>query len=228
VLTLTLVSSQGEALDGLGLLTRMYLAFARRERLDVEVLDERTEGERGLSVLLSGAGAWSLLEQEGGLHLLLKGKIVANRRKERGDRSDRGDGKRRESRLLQGREVVRVAVAPVTQGRTAPPRDEVRLELKPLDGKKGLFLPDPAWDAQAVHLPTMRSLHAWLGGSRSQATERALLLLRTHLGASEGSQGALVRRYLLGPTERVHDLRTGKTSHRLDRILAGELERVGR
>jgi hypothetical protein len=37
-----------------------------------------------------------------------------------------------------------------------------------------------------------------------------------------------VRRYLLGPTERVHDLRSGKIIPRLDRIFAGELERVGR
>jgi hypothetical protein len=225
VLTLTLVSTQGEALDGLGLLTRMYLAFARREHLDVEVLDERTEGERGVSVLLSGAGAWTLLEKEGGLQLLLKGKIASARRKERGER---GEGRKREARVLQGREVVRVTVAPVTPRRPAPARDEIRLELKPLDARKGRFLPDPCWDVQAVHLPTMRSLHAWLGGSRSQATERALLLLRTHLGAGEESPGSVVRRYLLGPTERVHDLRSGKVSPRLDRILAGELERVGR
>jgi ATP-dependent Clp protease ATP-binding subunit ClpC len=227
----TRVSAQGEALHGVETLARMYLALARREHFDAEVLDDRQGGspaEDAIGLLISGAGASSLLLSEAGLHQLSRGKqerVIARSKRPVVDREERTHKK-----IIVGREVVRVEITPVsTQG--APLRKEdIRTDIRPLRGEKGRLLDDPSWDVHLVHLPTMLAIHAWMRGDRNQVSERALSLLRSKVEARREAQtdeGSLVRRYTLGPIERVRDLKTGRASPRLDLVLAGDLSPLG-
>jgi ATP-dependent Clp protease ATP-binding subunit ClpC len=227
----TRVSAQGEPLRGVETLARMYLALARRERFDAEVLDDRQGGspaEDAISLLVSGAGACALLRGEAGLHQLSRGKqerIVARSRRPAVDPEERARKK-----IIIGREVVRVEILPVsTQG--APLRKEdIRTEIRPLRGEKGRLLDEPAWDVHLVHVPTMLAIHAWMQGDRQQVSERGLSLLRSKVESRREAapdEGALVRRYTLGPVERVRDLKTGRASPRLDLVLAGDLSPLG-
>lgn len=72
------------------------------------------------------------------------------------------------------------------------------------------------------------------GGGNSRSPTRAVEALSSYLrarieasasvSASAGAGAAVIRRYALGPTPVVRDLRTGKKSTNLERVLSGRIE----
>jgi hypothetical protein len=81
---------------------------------------------------------------------------------------------------------------------------------------------------QLFHVPSMTAVRAWIDGGRAEALERLRPLLRARLEASAQPAGAarppVVRRYTLGPTTLVRDLRSGRSTGRLDQVLEGHLD----
>jgi protein subunit release factor A len=232
---LRLVSSQGEGLGAVETLTRMYMAFAARHGFEVVVLNDRLGGdptEDAAALLVTGPGAHALLAAEAGLHEVMRGARPA--RDGRGRRT-RDDDETRPS----DRDVVRVEVLPAPAEPRPFSRDEVRVDVRPL-GREHRRLARPRWEITLLHLPTMVTMHVW-SESRTDATlERlsAYLRARVDAGARAATRGdappesmpipaalvAVVRRYALGPTPFVRDLRTGKKTAKVQRVLEGRIE----
>jgi protein subunit release factor A len=213
--TLSLVKSDGPGLDGVKLLTEMYLGFARRRRLETEVLDDhRTTDpvEDSVTLLLSGPCAHGLLASEAGIHQVSR------------SWTESGSRGRKRSAL----EVVRVEVLPVPPDSAVPSRTEVRPRVKALSKSAGRFLAPPVVEVNLLHSPTMTSVRAWTGGGRDEAVARLLPLLTARIdgpaAAPGGRAGGVVRRYALGPSGRVRDRRTGLDTGHADRVLRGEID----
>ncbi|MBY0526766.1 MAG: hypothetical protein K2R98_25465 [Gemmataceae bacterium] len=195
--SLTLVASRGVGLDAVGRLAGMYDGLARRRGLEAQVLDDRRGGtppEDALTLLLSGAGAFALLANEAGLHQVSRG---------------RGKGR--------------------TGRQRAPDRDVIRVEVQPLTDVQGRLLPKPRFDVQLLHVPSMTALRAWTDGTKTQAVERLRPLLIARVEAARaaaelGNSPTFVRRYILGPSPLVRDLRSRRSTGRLDRVLKGHID----
>ncbi|MBI3847205.1 MAG: AAA family ATPase [Planctomycetes bacterium] len=216
MVTLTLVKSQGSGLDAVKRLAEMYVGFAKRRGLEVEVLDDRSGGEPHedkITMLVSGAGAHALYAGEAGLHRVL-----------RSGRDTRAKGGRRDDR-----DVVRVDVLPAPWEDVTFAAGEVRVESHALRGGRGRLLAKPKLEVTLLHVPSMTAVHAWTDGTRNEAMRRLEGLLRARIDAAksqsvETSSPQLVRRYVLGPSPLVRDTRTGRSTGRLDRVLAGDLD----
>jgi ATP-dependent Clp protease ATP-binding subunit ClpC len=216
LLTLTLVASHGADLDGVGRLGRMYEALARRRGLEVECLDDHRGGdpvEDGIALLLSGAGAYALLAGEAGLHQISRG------------RRESRDGRRRPV----DRDVVRVEIFPVPADAGFAP-DEVRAEARPLGEVQGRLVARPRFEVRLLHGPSMISVRGWTDGTKVQAMERLRPLLRARVEAARqapsdaAGRPPVVRRYGLGPAPLVRDVRTGRSTGRVEAVLDGHLD----
>jgi ATP-dependent Clp protease ATP-binding subunit ClpC len=213
---LTRIAPQGPGLDGVAKLAEMYKGLAERRGLDVTVLDDHRGGnpvEDSITLQLTAAGAYALLAGEAGLHQFSQ---------KRGGKSDgrRGD-----------REIVRVEVLRVPPDDVAFPPAELRVETQPLRDVAGRLLARPKLEVQLLHLPSMTAVRAWTDGSQAQAIERLGPLLKARVEAVRSSPSnssvnlpPVIRRYVLGPSPYVRDLRVGRTTGRLDLVLKGHLD----
>jgi ATP-dependent Clp protease ATP-binding subunit ClpC len=216
-LSLTLVASRGAGLDALEKLAEMYAGLARRRGLEAQVLDDRrggTPAEDALTMLLCGAGAYALLAGESGLHQVSRGKTKGKSGRQR----------------APDRDVVRVDVLAAPAGDPLG-RDEVRVEVRALEAITGRLIKKPRFEVNLLHLPSLTAVRAWTDGTKAQAVERLRPLLAARVEASrsvsaapEGSSPSFVRRYILGPSPLVRDLRSHKSTGRLDRVLRGYLD----
>jgi hypothetical protein len=109
--------------------------------------------------------------------------------------------------------------------------DEVRAETRALGpAVQGRLIGRLRYEVQLLHLPSMVSVRAWTDGSRTEALERVELLLRARVAASQagvaegGGRTPVVRRYALGPAPLVRDVRTGRSTGRLDQVFEGHLD----
>ncbi|MEZ6015565.1 MAG: AAA family ATPase [Planctomycetota bacterium] len=207
-------SLQG-GLEGVERLARMYVAWARRTRIECEVLDDRCghDNEDTITLALYGAGAFALLEAEAGLHRLSH---------------EKGEGR-------SATDLVRVDVlAAVPERRVLRERD-VRAETRPLHGPTGRLATTVESDVHLLHVPSMTSLRAASPLSPSDAVAPLRALLAAIIAAdAERAPGtspqsddlAVVRRYQFGGSPVVRDRRTGRSTGRIDRVLGGELELV--
>jgi protein subunit release factor B/MoxR-like ATPase len=231
-----LVSSQGEGLGAVGSLARMYMAFAARHGFEVLVVDDRAGGdppEDAAALLVTGPGAHALLAGEAGLHEVTRG--TKPPRDARGRRPKDEDDAR-----PNDRDVVRVEVLAAPASHRPFAKDEVRVEVRSLP-RQHHRLSRVRWEITLLHVPTMVSLHVWSEKRTEAAVERLTSLLRARLvlGARNASGGegagatpavvpvsalAVVRRYALGPTPFVRDLRTGKKTANVERVLDGRIE----
>ncbi len=202
---------RGDA-DGVGRLGLMYSKLAGRMGMETRVLDDHrtTDPQEDVIVLqVTGAGAFALLMREQGLHYVIQG------------RGEGGDGKKGTQR-----EVVRVEVHPLSGG---PPldREEVRAEVRPLADAEGRLMERPRFEVHLSHQPTLTTLRAWTDLSRSEAVEQLRPLLQARVAAAasrEATPGRVVRRYTLNPAPLVRDTLSGKSTGRLDEVLAGHLD----
>jgi protein subunit release factor A len=207
---LTLTGTRGAAspLEGVPRLARMYKAFAARRGLDCEVIDDRLDvpnGDDTITLLISGSGAHALFAPEGGIHQLVRGRT-------------------REAGAV---EPVRVEVlaAPIEEPNFAA--DALTVGVRRGGNRRGRLLESISIELDLVHRPSLQPLRAWCDGTREWALERLRPLLAARLAATQGSAAdseRIVRRYVLGPATKVRDLRSGRTTSRLDRVLDGYLD----
>jgi ATP-dependent Clp protease ATP-binding subunit ClpC len=210
LVTLSLSSRQGSGLDAVPTLARMYLSLAAHRGLEAQVLDDRRGDdpvEDTITLMLSGPGAFALLSGEAGLHSL--------------SRSRKADAGRPD------RDVVRVEVLPAAAGEPAWRSEDLQLEVRPLGGVRGRLLAHVNHEVRIFHTPSMLSACCCCEGTRAEAIDRArtLLWIRLQAHATElGPRATVVRRYRLGPSALVRDHRTGRSTGRLDQVLAGHLD----
>ncbi|MCY1054910.1 AAA family ATPase [Nannocystis sp. SCPEA4] len=228
-LALRLVASHGEGLGAVATLARMYLGFAERHGLKVQILDDRAGGDPGEDtavLLVTGPGAHALLASESGLHEVTRGRGRGARNEEDARPSDR--------------DFVRVEVLPAVGGAAAFAAHELRIAVRPLS-RAHERLARPKWDVDLLHTPTMMALRAWSESRDDETLDQLRAYLRARIDAAAPTVGsprapadatatgaaagaAVIRRYALGPTPVVRDLRTGKKSANLERVLSGRIE----
>jgi ATP-dependent Clp protease ATP-binding subunit ClpC len=209
---LTRVRSSQGGLEGVERLARMYVAWARRTRMECEVLDDRSshDGEDTVTLAIGGPGAYALLAGESGLHRLTL---------------EQGEGR-------SVSDLVRVDVLPAVPERRVLRERDVRVEARALTGRTGRLAPTIDADVHLLHVPSMTSLRALtpLTPDEAKAPLRALLAAMLAAEAErnpgKGDEVAVVRRYQLGGSGVIRDRRTGRSTGRVDRVLGGELELV--
>jgi ATP-dependent Clp protease ATP-binding subunit ClpC len=217
LLSLTLVASHGAGLDAVARLAKMYLGLARLRGLQAEVLDDHRGGEPaedGITLQISGVGAFALLAAEAGFHQVSRG------------RREGRDGKRRPV----DRDVVRVEVFPLAATGDGFQGDEVRADTRPLGEVQGRLVARPRFAVQLLHVPSMISVRGWTDGTKTEAVERLRPVLRARVEAARNAQTEtasrppVVRRYGLGPAPLVRDVRTGRSTGRVEQVLEGHLD----
>jgi ATP-dependent Clp protease ATP-binding subunit ClpA/protein subunit release factor A len=214
---LTRITPQSAGLDAVAKLALMYKGLAERRGLDCAVLDDRQGGnpwEDSITLQLTAPGAFALLSGETGLHHFSQKQV------------DKSNGGRRSER-----DVVRVEVLRVPAEEVMFPAAELRVEAQALRDVPGRLLQRPKLFVHLLHLPSMVSVRAWTDLSRAEAIERLGPLLQARLEADRSNPSSpsaplppVIRRYVLGPSPYVRDLRVGRTTGRLDLVLKGHLD----
>jgi ATP-dependent Clp protease ATP-binding subunit ClpC len=208
--TLRLLERKGGNLDAVKRLAEMYKKFAQRQRLTVQVLDDKcVDNPRvdTVTLLIEGTGAYMLLNGENGRHVLLQGREK--------------DAKR---------EIVEVQVLPVPQDEAIPADAVLTTEIRKLRAH-GERLAKRRLEVKLYHKPTMLSVQVWIDCEQNRAVEILKPLLAARIQNVERqdddtqSDEIVIRRYRLGPSELVRDSRTGQRWGRLDRVLEGGLHR---
>jgi ATP-dependent Clp protease ATP-binding subunit ClpC len=204
------------AINAVERLAQMYARLARRHQFAVEVLDDhRIESplDDSISLLISGVGPFALLAGEAGLHAFYYG--------------TGGDSRQSTNQ----REVARVEVSLVDNSHSPIARPDVHVEIHPLGKVAGRLLRRPKFDVRLLHPSSLMSIRAWTDSDESTAVTRLLPLLEARVAsraASNSGNGApdkaMIRRYRLGPSQLVRDVRTGRRTGRLDQILNGHLD----
>lgn len=214
---LTLVHRRGTAQGGVEKLAGMYRGFARRRRLSVEVLGEyQDERQDRACLLVSGLGALASFRFEEGVHQI---DHRYRRKNPRTGREEQGED----------RETVRVEVFPAGTEPGAEFRRRVKVKTVALRPAVSRLVEKATLAVSLFHEPSLRSLDLWAAGPKADAVTRGLWVLQAQVargGAAESAPGAeaIVRRYDLGTAARVKDLRTGRTTSRVDRVFKGELD----
>jgi ATP-dependent Clp protease ATP-binding subunit ClpC len=204
-IVLSRVKLQGESLDGVARLARMYVAWARRFGSEVTTASDRSgprAGEDEIVLHVSGLGVHCLLASESGLHQL---QAPATRQRGRARR-----------------EVVRVDVLEARE-----PEGKPRVDFAPVTGHTGRLIERPTLEVRTSHTQSATTVVLWTDATRDTANElaRSLLTSRRFAAAQPASarpdRDSLVRRYELEPSARA---RSGPLSARLSRLFEGDLD----
>jgi hypothetical protein len=212
LVTVSLLDRTGSPQNSVVKLAKMYHAFAARRRLTGEFLGEwYDEKHDRIYLLIAGLGAYALLKQESGLHQFDR------RFKEAAPRKGR-------ELIREDRELVRVQVHPASVQPAKQFRQRAKSKvtsLKPV--RKRLLKADFA--VSAFDEESVRSVEFWTNGPKNEALERAFMIL--YVGATalapRAAHDEVVRRYDVGLSAKVKDLRTGRTTTRVEQILEGDL-----
>jgi hypothetical protein len=184
--------------------------------MSVEILGEfydSTHDQAYLSV--NGLGAFALMKDEAGLHQL------DYRFREKTPRTGH-------ETMREDRETIRVEVLPWPNGLDAGFRRVAKSKITALKPPRSRLVAKADLAVSLFHEASLRSLDLWTTGPREQAIERSLTILRAQVDsataptAQRGTE--IIRHYDLGIPARVKDVRSGKSTTRVDRILKGHLD----
>jgi len=215
LISITLVKADGEPLDAVRKLAETYQQRAARRRLQAEVVAERwTDSTDEVHLKIPGLGALALFSAEIGLH------EFNSRRRLKGSRAGR-------EQIHKDASLVRVEVLGVNGEPDKRFTRAVETRVSALKPPRSRLLDKAGWSVRVFHPATVRSVEAWLGGSREEALNRALGILYAQVHAAEttGADVAqVIRRYDLGIGSQIKDLRSGRSTTRLAQFFAGKVE----
>jgi ATP-dependent Clp protease ATP-binding subunit ClpC len=216
VISLTCVKTEGQPLNAVETLARMYLRLAGRRRMSSAVVAEHYNEKVDVAILHAlGIGAFGLFAGEAGLHEFNRRTHVRNSRTGREQiREDAG--------------LVRVEVVPLTAEPNKRFLAGVRTTLAALKPPRTRLIEKARWRVTAFHEPSVRSLDVWCAGSRDAALQTTLNVLHARVeDSADGKVDAAavpIRRYDLGIGSRIKDLRTGRSTGKVKQFFQGHLE----
>jgi peptide chain release factor 2 len=217
-----------ESQDWAEMLLRMYLRWAEREHLGVE-LDEVLPGEeagiKSATFILSGTNAYGLLSTEHGVHRLV--------------RISPFDAQKRRHTSFASLDVIPLLEETDEEDIEIDPKD-LRIDVYRSTGPGGQSVNTTDSAVRITHLPT--GLTAACQNERSQLQNRAVAMriLKARLAELERRKreekienlrgerrgidfGSQIRSYVLAPYRMVKDHRTGIEIGDVDRVLDGDL-----
>ena len=227
LLTINARDGGTDAHDWAEMLLRMYLAWARGQDFDTELLDRQDNEEAGINsatIAVRGPMAYGYLKGETGIHRLVRISPF------------NAEGKRQTS-------FAAIDVAPEVA-------DEINIEIRDEDVREDVFRASGAGGQHVnktssairlTHLPT--GIVVQCQNERSQHKNRAtaIKMLRARLARAEEEKreleqaakynqmpktgfGAQIRSYFLHPDQRVKDTRTGYLSGNFNQVLDGNIQ----
>lgn len=228
--TLSILAGAGgdDAEDFVGILFRMYQAYAAKKNYRVTFLDQSENnhgGYRNVTFEISGKQAYGRLKHEAGVHRLVRiSPFNAN-------------AKRQTSFAL-------VEVLPKIENDEVVPlnEDDLDIQFAKSSGAGGQNVNKRETAVRIVHRPTNLSVHVSAERSQQANRERALALLKAKLYTLEEERkaremrgmsiapttaiewGSQIRSYVLHPYKLVKDHRTDTEVHDVDSVLEGDLD----
>jgi len=220
-----------ESQDWAEMLLRMYLRWAERVKLDVEVDDVLYGDEAGIksaTFIVHGTNAYGLLSAERGVHRLV--------------RISPFDAAKRRHTSFVSLDVIPL-LEEAQEEDLAIPEDDLRIDVYRSSGPGGQSVNTTDSAVRITHLPTgiavacqnersqmqnravaMRILKARLAERMRQEQQERLENLRgERMGIDFGSQ---IRSYVLAPYRLVKDHRTDVEIGDVDRVLDGDIDRL--
>jgi peptide chain release factor 2 len=213
------------------MLLRMYLRWAEREKLDVE-LDEVTPGEeagiKSATFIVHGRNAYGLLSAERGVHRLV--------------RISPYDASKRRHTSFASLDVIPLLPEDASADIEIDPKD-LRIDTYRSSGAGGQHVNVTDSAVRITHLPT--GITAACQNERSQMQNRAVAMriLKARLAERARREqqekienirgdrrdidfGSQIRSYVLHPYRMVKDHRTGVEIGDVDRVLDGDLDKL--
>jgi peptide chain release factor 2 len=220
-----------ESQDWAEMLLRMYLRWAEREGLDVEI-DETLFGEeagiKSATFIVHGTNAYGLLSAERGVHRLV--------------RISPFDAQKRRHTSFANLDVIPLLEEATEDDVDIDPKD-LRIDVYRSTGPGGQSVNTTDSAVRITHLPT--GITAACQNERSQLQNRAVAMrilkarlferMREHQlerlenlrGERRGIDfGSQIRSYVLAPYRLVKDHRTGVEIGDVDRVLDGDLQEL--
>jgi len=220
-----------ESQDWAEMLLRMYLRWAERQKLDVEVDDVLYGDEAGIksaTFIVHGTNAYGLLSAERGVHRLV--------------RISPFDAAKRRHTSFASLDVIPLLEEAQEEDLTIP-EDDLRIDVYRSSGPGGQSVNTTDSAVRITHLPTgvvvacqnersqmqnravaMRILKARLAERmRREQQERLENLRGERMGIDFGSQ---IRSYVLAPYRLVKDHRSNVEIGDVDRVLDGDLDEL--
>jgi peptide chain release factor 2 len=218
-----------ESQDWAEMLLRMYLRWAEREGLQVE-LDEVLPGEeagiKSATFMVHGTNAYGLLSTEHGVHRLV--------------RISPFDAQKRRHTSFASLDVIPLLEETDEEDVDIDPKD-LRIDVYRSTGPGGQSVNTTDSAVRITHLPT--GMQAACQNERSQLQNRAVAMriLKARLAELERRKreeklenlrgerrgidfGSQIRSYVLAPYRMVKDHRTGVEIGDVDRVLDGDLQ----
>ncbi|MFP3900293.1 MAG: peptide chain release factor 1 [Acidimicrobiia bacterium] len=209
-------------------LFEMYRAFAARQGWSAEVLGSDVSdlgGYNEITFLLRGDGVWSRMKHEGGTHRVQRVPVTESQ--------GRIHTSSATVTVLPEAQEVDVAIDP----------NDLRIDVYRSSGPGGQSVNTTDSAVRITHLPTRTVVAMQDEKSQIQNRAKALAVLRSRLLKAEqdrqAAEASAARRDQVGGggraekvrtynfrENRVTDHRIGFTVHKLDRVLAGELEEI--
>jgi peptide chain release factor 2 len=220
-----------ESQDWAGMLLRMYLRWAEREGLQIE-LDEVLPGEeagiKSATFVVHGTNAYGLISAERGVHRLV--------------RISPFDAQKRRHTSFASLDVIPFLEEADEDDVEIDPKD-LRVDVYRSTGPGGQSVNTTDSAVRITHLPT--GIQAACQNERSQLQNRAVAMriLKSRLAELERHKreeqleslrgerrgidfGSQIRSYVLAPYRMVKDHRTNVEIGDVDRVLDGDLERL--
>jgi peptide chain release factor 2 len=220
-----------ESQDWAEMLLRMYLRWAEREHMQVE-LDEVLPGEeagiKSATLVVHGSNAYGLLSAERGVHRLV--------------RISPFDAQKRRHTSFASLDVIPFLEEADEDDVEIDPKD-LRIDVYRSTGPGGQSVNTTDSAVRITHLPT--GIQAACQNERSQLQNRAtaMRILKSRLAELERRKreerienlrgerrgidfGSQIRSYVLAPYRMVKDHRTGTEIGDVDRVLDGDLEEL--